>query len=238
MSKAVKMLLMFCSLLCMVVLIIFTIELMLLNKNDGDVGNTAGNMNQTTSSAPPLSTGSSTVPPPTDSSPAGIQDTQPESPLPSAKTPTGKRYEILISETMLLVLYADEELFEYEGLFDSDTFTYMGGGDASLDILPTYLGGGTDYVVQRALKNFLGGNDADVEGVRPVGLSPISGIYVSGKNGGVTYAAWICEIPTVEDDENKEDVGTEFVIQYRDERQRNALYDILDSMEMIPRTTG
>ena len=238
-SKTVKNIILAFTILCGLFLIVFSIELFLLNRGAGDE-----EADPSLSAQAPDGTGSDGTVSGSDGSdstgagepdgaaePDGTGD-QPGSTRPA---PTGIRRERPVSGDTMLVFYTDGEMFEQ---VDSETedvldiFTYKGGGNAAIQISYVYIhSGATEYAADYLNHNF-GVEVADVGEEDYIGLSPLRGVPVAGANDGVFYEAWIYSLTDPELDK----FGLAFVISYENNTQRNALYDILDSLDILSNT--
>ena len=225
MNKTIKNLLLVFTLICAIVFVVFIIELIILNRDTGGDGDTAA---ATSGSIPANSIESSANPPqsPADNRSSGVNRAS-ESPPPDQET--GKRYELLYSPAQKLVLYADEELFEHEEMDSGDIFFFTDDIRASLEICPAYAPDGAEACAESYLDGYLEGNESFVSGTSQIKRSALSGVFVSGVNAGETFEAWIHDIIGVSGD-----MGMAFVIRYSDNDQRNALYAILDTLELVP----
>jgi len=130
-----------------------------------------------------------------------------------------------------MVIYADEELFEFsEGEMDW-LFALREGDGASLEIAsemitpPHGLSGRAEVL----LRGYLGGGESTVMGEAPIGESGLTGYAVAGESVyGVYYEAWLYSFS-----ENP-DVGlaVALIINYRTDEERALLFGLLDSIEM------
>jgi len=233
MNKTLKNMLVVLVLLCVIVLIVFCVELFTLNKGNGDGAETG----QPSSGSPAAETSGS--PDAAQTKPATAPSTATGSPADSAQptdasqttTPTappeGKRYDLLMPDNMVLTLYAKEELFTYSELQDY-FFTYTGGGTASLDVSLVYMPQGMDTFVKDFLDNYLNGKKTSVGDEGPISHSSLSGVFVYGDSDGETYEAWIHNFTNPD----ITDMGVAFILHYRDDAQKSALYAILDTLDL------
>lgn len=233
MNKNVKTLLVIFTLICIVVVIVFAAELILLNRKTDDGAevktSTAGDRdaeNENATETPPTDS-----PPPTETN--HLEESPPAEDSTSApEQDSGDRlFTLAMTDSVSLELYANEELFEYHMMDLGYMFTYKGGGSASLEILLDYLPHGAAQRAVGFLDNYTGGAESLIEEERGVGDSPISGVYVTAMSSDTTYAAWICDIPGENDA-----LGILLIIHYRDENQKDALYKLLDTTEIVPAT--
>ena len=230
MSKTVKSLLRVFTLICVIVLVVFSIELVLLNREaSGGKETTPPSTNETptgtqkpTGKPQPSSPQTNSSPPPGES-----QSPSPSKPPP----PKGKRYELQVldvSEKEKLVVYAEEEIFEYSMEEYGYEFRYKEDeGKAKLEITPLAMPQGAAKAAESVLDGYLDGNKSNPGGPGKIKRSSLNGIFVSGVNGEVTYEAWIY---SKEENSNN---GILFVIYYRNDKQKNALYAVLDSLDII-----
>jgi len=238
-SKTVKNIILAFTILCGLFLIVFSIELFLLNRGAGDEGE-----GPSLSAEAPDGTGNDgTVPGSDGSDPADADQpdgaTEPDGtgnqPGNTRPAPTGVRRERPVSSDTMLVFYTDGEMFEQ---IDSeqedvlDVFTYKGGGNAAIQISYVYIiSGAEEYAADFLYHNF-GVEMAEVGEEDYIGLSPLRGVPVAGANDGIFYEAWIYSLTDPELDK----FGVAFVISYENNTQRNALYDILDSLDILSNT--
>ena len=230
MSKTIKNVLLGFTLLCVIILIIFTVELIVLNRNSGAAGNSG---NRSISSGISTPSGASAVADGIDQalqSSAGSDSTPDQnesSPGASSAQSTGKRYKLLYSVAESLILYADEELFEYDDTNGSDSvFTYTGGGDASLRVSFEGIPLGVEKCAESLLDKYLDGNESSVGDMGQILHSSLSGVFVTGVNDGETFEAWVNGIAD-------NDIGVAFVIRYHTDEQKNALYAVLDTLSLV-----
>ena len=227
MSKTVKNLLLIFTLICAIVLVVFVIELIVVNKDNGAAEKAAApprNASAETSespSSPPPSPAGAGAPSVTNTN-TGTQAKQPDK-------QAGKRYELLYPGGETLVLYADEELFELYEMDSGDIFIYLGGGNASLEICPAYAPNGAEACAETFLDGYLEGNESFVSGMSNIKRSELSGVFVSGVNGDETFEAWIQDMA-----DSSDDMGMAFIIRYKNNDQKNALYAVLDTLELTP----
>ena len=234
MNKITMNLLVVFTIVCAIVLIVFTVELVLLN-NDGDGGANAPSLSNV---SPPGDENGPDEPetantePPDDPDQAGDIDTDGDAstPVTQRPPPLGKRYELpMTDDGKKLIIFAEEELFDYEESEKWD-FTFKGQGNASLEIAYDYVTppGGIDGLAETFLNEYLDGGESTVGELGPIADSLLRGIFVTGKNDGITYEAWIHE-PL---DGGEFGLTVVFVINYENETQKNVLYELLDTMEM------
>ena len=140
--------------------------------------------------------------------------------------PKGERHELLVAADTKLIIYVQEELFDFtQGELDW-WFTYTGGGVATLEIsfmLVTAQGVAAD--AESFLNNYTGGSTSEFGGEMSIQGSALRGYYVSAILTGESFEAWIHTLPD-------SDIALVFVINYKNDRQREALYEILGTMDL------
>lgn len=237
MHRTVKLLIALFSFVCAIMLIVFTIQLISLNSGDAEA-KTASKAKVAAKTPPSTSDPQqlrSTIPPTDTTDPASANATDaptPAQPTPTPKrTPIGKRYQLKITDTNAVVVYAEEELFDYS-MDDYYTFTYKATGEASLDITAAFTGQGTLDRAKHILDNRLSGGVATVKGEQQVCRSALNGSHAIGERNGFTYEAWICDIQAQAGVSSSDRLGVEFVIKYQNDKQKAALYEIMDTAEI------
>lgn len=231
MNKILKNVIIGFSMLCVVVFIVFLVEMMIINSEGGDVPDPEP------SKAGETSSGGITKPTGGQPSGPGAQGgdgttDSPGEPDNSRPPPTGRRYELEVSEGVMLVLYSDEDLFSYEDLESEEiigVFTYKGSGAAALEVRLVYMQQG----VNTFATNFLSVNyeivGSSVLGEGQIRNSVLRGVLVTGEKEQVSYEAWI----HVFADAEVEGTGFALVIDYENEMQKLNLYEMLDSIDLI-----
>jgi len=163
--------------------------------------------------------------------PPTVTDTeQQEHPDPQERTePSLREYELPLVLGMALAFTADESLFTFDPFDTGYRLIYMFDEDIALEISFLEMDRSASAIAPGFLDdyfNFTGGEFV-IDGLRQVGnASPIMGSYVSASRDGETYEAWIV-------DPRLDDFGFAIVINYRTEAQRDMLYSILDTMEIV-----
>ena len=233
MSKTLKNILMGFTLLCVVVLVVFCVELILINRGNND------------RSAPVISN----VAP---EDPAGdelqngydpfaddpFNENGPFPPAPEDISninalipPNAQRESFLLSEIAELAFYIDMDFFERFEPPHGLILTHLSDGDAKIEIsfdLISPLGGINAHAVN-FLYNYLDGGDTVVEGMRSVGNSQVRGVLVTGENAGDTFYAWLIDISDLE---AEADLALVIVINYSTDEQRDMIYTVLDTMSI------
>ena len=231
MSRTVKKLLVFFTFVCIVAVVVFSAALLLLNSPDSseaDIETPPASSPGSAASSPPASSPADTQPPA--ESPSSDDELASESPAPSHEpSSSDSLITVPMPENLLLTLRVNEEKFDYYRTDYGDLFTYKGGGSATLEILLDFLPHGAEARAASLLDKYQGVGEPDIESGREIGATPLVCTYVTAMSGDSTYAAWIYEIPSEDDS-----LGILLVIHYRDEAQRGALYDLLDTIELIP----
>jgi len=243
MSKTVKNLLLGFTLVCAIALFVFCIELIVINR-DASAGGTGGSSAATSSPSPSPSPSQSGTPggegsspivpgtkPPPDSGASGAGNGSQDEVNDPPPSPTGKRYELWLPGNEMLIVHADEGLFDYSEGESDWFFTYTQGG-AMLEISFVFVSAaGVEARANTFLDNYLDGGSSTVGGEGPIKRSSIRGVYVTGVKGAETYEAWLHSLAR----SGNSDLALVFVINYRSDEQKNALYTILDTMEIRQR---
>lgn len=231
MSKTVKNILLVFTLICAIVLIVFCIELFLINRSsDGEPGSSisngapGGNTNGEPGGGSP-GEGSSAEEDPN----AGNQP--PDEPETAPPPPDGVRYELMISNTNKLILYVKDELFDY---VDNETdwwYHYTGGGNAKLEIGATFVPPITSSEEHAAflISGYADSDDLTIGGEQTVGGSAIRGYHITANKGGETYELWMHDLS----DSGFDSLSIIFIINYSNDTQKNALYEVLDTLEIM-----
>jgi len=140
--------------------------------------------------------------------------------------PQGERYQFLVAEGTRVVVYARENLFEYEDNDLNWRFAYTGGGDAALEISHISVSVQTAAADAMVFLNQLSGSsDSELIGVQSIQGSPLVGYYVSVRHGGRMYEAWLHDLVN-------SDLWLVFVINYENDTQRDALHEVLSTLDI------
>jgi len=223
MNNISKNLLLALSVVCVIALIVFCIQLIVLNrgvepKEQGSV--VAGGPPQQGNEEP-----DGNEPADGDANTDGAIDTPDEQQTPR-QPPQGTRRTIMVSDNSRLVIYAQEELFDYD-IGDIDWwFTYKGEGNAALGISFEFITfQGMAAHAESFLNSYAGGEEAIFSGEEAIRGSSLRGYHVTTQRGGETFEAWL--YPMI-----GSDISLAFVINYSNDQQRDALYEVLSSMDM------
>jgi len=235
MSKTVKNLLIILTLVCIIVFAVFCIELVMLNRGGDKEDDATGGSSISTSSptgtasqGSDLAGNSSPQPQINAAPPSGAAN---ESPGETPIDRTGKRYEWMYSSTEMLTFYVNDELFEHTQMDEGEIFTYLDDENASLEVCLRGLPLGVEACANEILSGYLDDSEAFISGSGPIRRSELTGLFGSGVNNGETFELWIHTMP---DDDNDafNDLGIAFVIRYKNNDQKNALYGILDTLQL------
>jgi len=216
MSNITKNLLLALSLICVIALIVFCIQLIVLNRGvepvtpgtvisgdrqDGSSTPQPGNNGQEPPGGPDGNNGNGN-----NGGDNGNVPVIPDTPRPP---PQGRRYSLGITDTSRLILYVSDEQFDF---IESDLetwFVYNGGGIATLEILfemvSTAQGVGTHAIT--FLNRYSGSTESEFTGEEAIRGSLVTGYHVFVKEGVETYEAWLHML-----DDN--DLALVFVINY------------------------
>ena len=219
MNNISKNLLLALSLVCVIALIVFCIQLIVLNRGvepiePGSVvsgGSQPGNEPDNDEEPPDDEEGDGNEP-----------EVVPVTPRPP---PQGTRREIPVTENSRLVIYSSDDVFEFEER-DFDWWFRYTGGSAALEISYTAIGPqGVVVDAETFLNPYTGGTDSVFHGDVSIHGSLIRGYHVTAQSGSDTYEAWIHLLID-------SDLALVFVINYENDQQRDALYDVLSSMDI------
>jgi len=235
-NKTLKNIILAFTVVCGLFLIVFSIELILLNRASGDEGadppftedapEGGGEDGTEVGADGPGPTGGEGA------DAAAGQGGEEERPVGRPPTPDGVRYEQPVAEDKLLVFYTDRELFELTDFEIQDTlyvFSYKGGGSAALQIDSIFIWAGAEGYESDYLHNDFGAEVSEVHDEDYVGRSQLRGVLVTGANDGLYYEAWIHRFMSFDGGE----FALAFVLSYENSAQRNALYDILDTLDIV-----
>ncbi|MCL2045679.1 MAG: hypothetical protein FWG88_04780 [Oscillospiraceae bacterium] len=230
MSKTFKKLLVALTLLCVVVLFVFTIQLFALNRGRDDGENRQSDTLNSTSENDGDNDDVS------NSNNGQVGDNSPNNGTGNQNTlpPSGTRYELQYTADMNLVVYVDDEQFLHSEPEWAHMFTLESTDDSWLLLHFLGLPLGAQRLAEGFLNEYLDGAESSVHGLVQIRGSELTGVYVTGtSDGGETYEAWIHTI-SKDDVDQAEAYGMVFVVRYRYNEQKNLLFSILDSMELVP----
>ena len=236
MSKMGKNLLIGFTILCVAVFVVFCIELIILNsEKDNSRGEAvSGDSLQETGDPPDATQTSDTADPSGESQPPGSG--QPDGDGRQDETrpiPKGRSHTLPMPLSKELVLYADEADFIFSDDLGTEErlamFTYSDGGESSLEIrFGSVTLEGPDALANDIIGDYPGGVQITRTGDGPILRSSLNAVSYLGKDDDVTYE--ICIHNVIESDTDS--LAVVFIIHYRDNSQRDAIYAILETMEM------
>jgi len=217
MSNLTKNLLLALSLVCAIVLIVFCIQLIVINRGvePADSGSViSGGSGQEDGEDGDSDIGGEDV--------INSEDGITGAPLTPRPLPQGIRREILVTPDSWLVVYAGEELFTFEEGNRDWIFTYSAGGEATLEITFILI---TMQGVEAHAVAFLG-DEAEFLGETSIADSLLRGYHVMAHQGTETVEAWIHTL-------EGSDLSLVFVINYENNEQKEALYEVLSTLEIV-----
>jgi len=219
MSNISKNLLLGLTLVCVIVLIVFCIQLIVLNRgvNPAEQGSVISGSSQNEDEDSDVE----------DVDEDGEDDIGavdiPTTPRPP---PQGTRRQFKVSESNQLIIYSRDELFDFEERDFDWWFLYTGGGLATLEIRHTMISPqGIEVSAVAFLNQYSSSTEATYTGEMAIGGSDLRGHHVTVQHGNETYEAWIHILLD-------SDLALAFVICYENEQQRDALYEVLSTLSM------
>jgi hypothetical protein len=236
MSKMVRNLLMGFTLVCIVFLAVLAVELFRLNSSGEGSGTSAAGAPGSTQ---PFSTEDTTPPagettPPEDDPPTDSTESAQNTDTGPPPSPTGTRHEMLLqTDPMLyLIAFADEDLFVFSEMGgDSGDMSFVySGSTASLDICYAYIPFGQSIAEASFLDRNVFSAETLVEDTHAIGRSELSGDFVTVESGGETHEAWFYTLGS----DTTGDIGVAFILKYKSDAQKEAIYSILDSVALVP----
>jgi len=231
-NKILKRVLMGFAILCGIVLIVFCIELILINREPGEAGTGSvisgdGQNGEGDEGTEPDANGET----PPNGVDTGTQPDQNNTPDQGARPdPVGTRHEELVTGGVLS-FYVDESLFgkdDIERLDDIAVFSWRGDGNASLQISMVFFSLGVQAFAEEYQFLDLNADESDVQGEDFIGRSSLRGILVIGASGASSLETWIYSSTGV----GNEGLGLVFTVSYQNVTQRSAIYDILGTLEI------
>ena len=221
MNNITKNLILGFTIVCVVVLIVFCIQIIVLNRGVDPAETGPG-----ISSGPQGDEGQDAQ---GDDEQTGDGEDDPGTPVQATPRPPpqGRRHEIRVTPESYLVVYARDELFNFEEREADWWFYYTGGGTATLEISYIMITPiGVAAHAESHLNNYTGGTDAQFTGEESISGAEIRGYHASAMYGGAMYESWIHTLLG-------SDLALVFVIHYENNQQRDALYEVLSTLDMI-----
>lgn len=241
MSRLIKNVLVVFTLLCMIVLVVFCIELIVVNwgSDSKELGPQLSvvtpDVNADKKDEPVISDNEPTgdTDPTNDTTQPAITDDNENETLPEEEKQlsTGKQYLLpMLDNVHTLSLVASEELFDYSEQEDSWFFTYKGEGKANMEVC-FRIKPPQESILDCAkgfLELYLEGGEAKAKGEGQICNSTLVGAHASGSKDDDTYEAWM-QSPLDGADRGR---ALLIVINYQTVEQRDAIYAIIDTLEM------
>lgn len=231
MSKTMRNVVIVFTLLCVVVFVVFLIELLVLNSENGDPGaqETPAQVSQPSGNpgaAAGNQTGSGAGQAGNENKPGDTGQTDESRP-----EPAGTRYEFPVSGDTALVMYVNDELFLVEETELEDIVgvcTFEGSGNASLTIQNVYMPQGVDAFAESFLEENYDVQNAAVGGDEEIRNSQLHGVYTDGVKDENTYEVWIYSFQGAQ----VEGTGLAFILVYQNDMHMYALYEILNTLDV------
>ena len=221
MSNIAKNLLLALTVVCIIALIVFCIQLIVINRGVDPARpgtTTPGGSQQGSGEADPDGDGDE---PSGDENGPGEGDPGPIQRPP----PQGRRHNLRVTPGSVLIIYAREELFDFDERELDWWFLYT-YGFATLEISFTMIGpqGAAEHA-ETFLNAYTGGTEAEFSGEQSIAGSELKGYHVIARHGNEVYEAWIHDLAD-------SDLALVFVINYEGEQERDALYEVLSTLDM------
>ena len=235
MSGLSKNLLLALTLICVIVLIVFCIQLIVINRGldpqnpgssvSGGPGQGSGS-GQGSGDGPGDGPGDGTGDGSGDSPGDGSGDGSGTAQATPRPPPQGARHELLVTLNSSLVIYARENLFDFEDSGMDWQFIYTGGGTASLkilDIMPSAQG--LAATAENFLNTYTSSTGTTVHGDEFIHGSPLRGYHATLQQNETTYEAWVHKLAG-------SDLAVVLIINYQNDQQRDALYEVLSTLDI------
>jgi len=232
-NKVLKRIIMVFTILCCIALVVFSVELILINRdtsNRGEEPTISGNgqNGEGDDGTEPDANGDGSQ---DGADQNGEQGQGGEEPSQGGRPdPTGTRHEELVTGGTLS-LYVDSALFNQGTIEDPDdlfVFTWSGDGAASLDIGMVYFPRGIDAFAESFLVSRYHATDFDAQGEDYIGRSPLRGYLFTGESDAGSLETWVYTSAA----EGYGNMGLAFTVTYQNITQRNAIYDILGTLDI------
>jgi len=223
MNNIIKNMLLALTLICVIALIVFCIQLIVLNRGveSRDTGTTiSGGVQQESQDE--------NIPEETDllngQDDEAVLQPVADTPRPP---PQGIRRQLMVTPESRLVIYARDELFEFIVGELEYWFVYTGEGEATLEIAFSSISPqGIVVTAETFLNKYSGSTTSEFTGEEVIQNSKLNGFHVSTMSGRGIYEAWIHMLAD-------SDLALVFVIFYENDGQRDALYEVLSTLEII-----
>ena len=215
MNNISKNLLLGFALVCAIVVIVFSIQLVIINSG-GEAAGSGSSMSGGSNDNTDDQNGED-----------GDEDDPATTPVPTPRPPPqGFRREIPVTQNNNLIIYYMEQLFNYEDTGFNWLFNYLGEGDAKLEISFDVISPqGVEAHMISFMNGYSGGTEAEFTGFGDIAGSELDGYHVIARHGVVVYEAWVHMIQGT-------DLSLRFVINYDNGQQRDSLFTVLSSMDM------
>jgi len=222
MSNLSKNLLLGLTFVCVVVLIVFCIQLIVINRgvDPADPGSGVSSSQQGDEDPDAEGDGEEIQNGEGEDDPQGTQTTE-------RPSPQGTRRALGITPYSQLIIYSREELFDFEERDLDWWFLYTGGGVATLEVSYTMITPlGVEAHAESFLNDYTGGTEAEFTGEEAIAGSDLMGYHVTAMYGESIYEAWIHVL-------QDSDLALVFVIHDENNQQEEALIEMLSTIEII-----
>jgi len=226
MNNITKNLLLALTLVCVIVLVVFCIQLIVINRGVEPI-----EPGSVISGSPPPQQGSGTGgedendPLDGEDGDDGNDELNIPPPVTTRPPPQGTRTRIGVNANTHLIIYYREELFDYV-VGELDWWFEYTQGEATLEIAFTMISpAGIIAHTEAFLNDYTGTSSAEFTGEEAIQGSSVMGYHASARTGTGTYEVWIHNL-------EGSDLALAFIIYYENDQQKEALYQLLSSMDL------
>ena len=221
MSNLSKNLLLGLTVICIIAVVVFCIQLIVINSgvDRTQPGSISGGSGQNDGENGDGSTDGE------DGDDEGSGAAPVTTPRPS---PQGTRYELMIADNSRLIVYARDEYFDFEEGDLKWLFNYIGGGTAGLEIAFTMLTAaqGADAQAEAFLNRYAGSAGAEFTREEVIHDSGVYGYHAFLYSDNENFEVWIHNLVG-------SDIALAFIIKYENNQQKEALYEVLSTLDIL-----
>ena len=226
MSNLLKNILLGFTFVCLIALVVFCIQIIVLNRGVDPItpgSIVSGGIQQGDEDPDATGDGSSDD---GNGEGTGGEEGMLDMPVTPRPLPQGERHSWLVTENNRLIIYVRDDLFEFEQRDRDWWFLYTGGGVATLEITFTLVPLiGIAQHIETLLNEYSGSTRAEFTGEELIQNSELRGFHASVNHGGEMYEIWLHNLMD-------SDLSLVFLINYANDHQREALYEALSSLSI------